>query len=101
MEYPNGGTTGWGSIIIVEEDEEEEGNLISRGPSMIYREMDEIDEVMQARYLAFLEDEFETNLFEVNDTMKDSEKEEIRLMREYNDLLNQRVELLVHSLKAK
>jgi len=33
--------------------------------------------------------------------MKDSEKEEIRLMREYNDLLNQRVELLVHSLKAK
>jgi len=43
LEFPNGGTTGWGSIIIIEEDEEEEGNLISRGPSMIYREMDEID----------------------------------------------------------
>jgi hypothetical protein len=85
----------------VEEEEEEEGNLLSKGPSNVYREMDEIDEVLQARYLEFLEQEFETNLLQVNDTMNETEKSEILLMREYNDLLNKRVELLVHSLKAK
>ena len=38
---------------------------------------------------------------EVNDTMNETEKNEVLLMREYNDLQNQRVEMLVHSLKAK
>lgn len=65
MDYPSGEPhtwSGWGSVIIVEEEEEEEGNLLSKGPSNVYREMDEIDEVLQARYLEFLEQEFETNL---------------------------------------
>ena len=33
--------------------------------------------------------------------MNETEKNEVLLMREYNDLQNQRVEMLVHSLKAK
>ena len=53
--YPDGTSSGWGSVIIVEEDEEESGNLISKGPSKITRQEDEIDEVMQSRYLDFLE----------------------------------------------
>ena len=53
---------------------------------MITREKNEIDEVMQARYLDFLEQQFETNFLEINDTMNDTQREEVLLMREHNDL---------------
>lgn len=55
QEYKDGIPSGWGSVIIVEEEEEDNGNTISKGSSNIYREKDEIDEVMQSRYLDFLE----------------------------------------------
>ena len=56
QEYKNGDSSGWGSVIIIEEDEYEEGNMVAKGPSKIMREKNEVDEVMQSRYLQFLED---------------------------------------------
>ena len=46
--------------------------MISRGPSKIQREKNEIDEVMQSRYLQFLEEQFEGKLLEMNDTMNET-----------------------------
>ena len=62
-------STGWGSDITIEEDADEDGYVISREPAIITREMNEFDWIMQHRYLDYLEEQFETNFLQINDTM--------------------------------
>jgi hypothetical protein len=62
---------GWGSIVVVIEEEDDNGSTLEKGNTTIIRETDEIDDELQARYLEFLEEQFEGDDLQINDTMNE------------------------------